>query len=140
MMDDLLEYAKSFLGVRYVYGGDDYGGVDCSGYISELLRSCGMIRNKERFNAQQFYDMFQNNGSINVFAPGSLAFYGKSVTEITHIAFMISNHSIIEAGGGTSETTTLDQAIQQNAFVRIRPVKYRQDFLCTIRPRYLFMI
>lgn len=137
----LIDYAKSFYGVPYVYGGDDHAGVDCSGYISELMRAAGMIGNKERLNAQQLYERFSLNGSHDIWAPCSLAFYGGSVAgHIIHVSMLLDSQSCIEGGGGDSTTVNLSQAIERNAFVRIRPIKLRKDFLMVLRPRYPWLL
>jgi hypothetical protein len=40
---------------------------------------------------------------------------------------------MIEAGGGDANTNTIEEAILKNAFVRLRPYKYRKDWLDTIK-------
>jgi cell wall-associated NlpC family hydrolase len=137
MVEILSDYAKSFLGLPYTWTGDDpISGFDCSGLVSEILRASGVVPWNFRTNAQGIYDKFVSNSSSNVYQPGALAFYGPSVSQIGHVGFLISPHLMIEAGGGNSETTTDQVRIEKNAFVRIRPVKYRRDFLITLRPYY----
>lgn len=137
MIDDLISYLEQFIGRSYAWGGDDpLSGFDCSGYVSEGMRSVGMIGNKERLTAQQLYNRFEHNGTHGVFSKGALAFYGKDLTRITHVAIMRSDLLILEAGGGDSSTITEGVASQKNAFIRMRPVKYRNDFLITVKPRY----
>jgi hypothetical protein len=43
---------------------------------------------------------------------------------------------MVEAGGGGSDTITDEVAIKRNAFVRIRPIRYRKDFQQVIMPMY----
>lgn len=138
-MDPVLirQYALALLGRPYHFGGDNpISGFDCSGLVSELLRASGIVQWNYRDCAQGIYDLFERNGSINAFGTGSLAFYGDNAKAITHIGFCLDQHSMIEAGGGTSETDTVDEASARDAFVRIRPIKYRKDFFCVIRPYY----
>jgi hypothetical protein len=82
------------------------------------------------------FDKFANPGAHNTYGAGHLAFYGDSITKITHVAFMISPYTIIEAGGGDSSTTTLQAAAASNAMVRCRLVKYRSDLVATVKPNY----
>ena len=134
----LEQYAMSFVGTKYQWGGDDpIGGMDCSGFVLELMRSCGVLpHGKDKINAQMIYNALEANASHNTWGLEALAFYGPDVSHINHIAFCLDQYRMIEAGGGGADTTSDEVAIQRNAFVRIRPIKYRKDFLKVIKPRY----
>jgi|GEM_PF-6708883 len=137
-MDLLIRYAFSFVGTPYKFGGNNplQGGIDCSGFVCEVLRFAGLVGNKEDLSAQMLYDRFHNTGTEGVKGPGVLAFYGESVTKITHVAFMVDQFRILEAGGGDSSTDTLAEAAVRGALVRGRLLEYRQDLVATVRPRY----
>lgn len=136
-MDHMIQYAMSFLGTPYHWGGNNsIEGIDCSGFACELLRSVGLVGNKEDLTAQQIYALLEREGTEGVFCPGAFSFYGESVTKITHVAFMIDAYRILEAGGGDSKTLTLQDAARRNALVRMRLVKYRGDLVSTVKPRY----
>lgn len=133
----LRAYALSMIGKPYFWSGDDpVSGFDCSGLVSELLRAAGVVPNSYRDTAQGLYTKFSADGDVNRWAFGSLAFYGKDWNSITHVGFALDSYCMIEAGGGNSETTTEATASTRNAFVRIRAIKYRKDFLGVVRPRY----
>lgn len=122
---------------RYQFGGDDpIQGFDCSGYVIELLKSVGLIAHGEDMTAQGLFNRFEQCGAYNCWGPGALAFYGKDVRHITHVGFCIDSMLMFEAGGGDSTTTTDERAIQQNAFIRMRPIRYRSDFIAVIKPYY----
>lgn len=126
----------SFVGLPYIWGGDDpIVGFDCSGLVQEILASAGIDPPGDQ-SAQALYDKLYETSSLNVYGPGSVAFYGKSVREITHVAFMIDTYRIVEAGGGGSKTLTREDAAKQNAYVRIRTVKHRLDLVAVLKPRY----
>ena len=135
-METLKNYAMQFVGKPYLWGGDDpIKGFDCSGLIQELLASCGLDPKGDQ-TAQGLFDYFQKTGSWNTYGLGALAFYGKTVASITHVAMMLDNYRIIEAGGGGSSVINIDEAAKQNAYIRIRLLRNRSDLVAVIKPRY----
>lgn len=136
-MDILRDYAMQFVGIPYQWGGDDpINGFDCSGFVQELLASVGIDPTGDQ-SAQGLYDYFsKGNARGNVYGCGSLAFYGQSATRITHVAMMIDNYRIIEAGGGGSGTRTHEDAAEQNAYIRVRLLNHRKDLVGLLRPDY----
>lgn len=135
----LKQYAISLVGTPYRWGGDDpLAGFDCSGLVIELLQSKGLLPHGYDNTAQGLYNHFTKEGmSLGSFPGlGSLVFYGKSTEKITHIGFMLDNYRMLEAGGGRSTTTTVEDAIRHNAFVRIRPINFRADLVAIVSPKY----
>lgn len=130
-------YALSFLGIGYYWGGDDpLSGFDCSGFVSELLRAAGVVPYNFRTNAQGLFNLLKSTSSAVPPALGAIAFFGKSVNEITHVAFCLDSVTMIEAGGGGSATIDDAVASKANAFVRLRPTRFRKDFLFAVMPKY----
>ncbi len=130
----LYDYAMRFVGIPYRWGGDDpMAGFDCSGLVIELLKSVGMLERTYRDTAAGLHKLY---ASYPLAIPdfGALAFYG--VPDISHVGFCLNPYLMLEAGSGTSETTTLDVAERQNAFVRVRPIKSRKDFIGCLYPQY----
>jgi len=143
-MDLLVQYAFALLSrtKSYYYGGDDpIQGFDCSGFVQELMKAAGEIpHSTPKMNAKGLYDYFvriEHGKIVEGALPGTLAFFGPSKDDIVHVGFCVSPFLMIEAGGGDSTVTGEEQAILRNAFIKLRPIKYRKDFLMTIRPRYL---
>ena len=138
----LIRYAMTFIGTRYLFGtapsgGDDPGaGFDCSGFASELLRAAGVLKYRDRLNAQGIYAHLRTGGEICEPRAGAFSFYGKSATEISHVGFCIAPGYMIEAGGGDETTLDTTTAARQNAFTRIRPVRFRRDFVACVMPAY----
>lgn len=134
-MDFIIQYAMSFIGTPYRWGGDDpIHGFDCSGLVQEILASVGADPVGDQ-TAQGLYDHFAPI-SEKVRGPGALAFYGKSIREITHVVFMVSEEIAVGANGGGSKTVNEDEAAKSNAFVKLRPVEYRKDLVAIVMPDY----
>jgi cell wall-associated NlpC family hydrolase len=136
-MNWLLQYALQFVGTPYLYGGSTpITGFDCSGLVGELMIAAGELPFNYRGNAQMLYDYFEKNGTVGAYGPGALAFYGVDTKHIDHVAFSLDGFIMVEAGGGKADTLTPAIAVSEHAFVKVRPLKYRKDFLCTIKPGY----
>jgi len=128
------DIAMSLIGTRYKWGGDDpMDGFDCSGFVLELLKSAGLAPSKVDMSAQQIHDTFPNQVSDPQL--GDLAFYGNA-GKIIHVGFCLNAKQMVEAGGGGSHTNTLADATRDNAYIRVRPIKYRADFMCVTRPNW----
>lgn len=134
----LREYALSFLGQPYHWGGDDpIDGFDCSGLVQEILASVGEDPAGDQ-TAQKLHDYFaQTCGKPSRPELGALAFYGRSVKQVTHVAFCLDGARVLEAGGGGATCLSLVDAARLNAFVRIRPLTRRPDLVAVYLPLYL---
>lgn len=131
-----LQYAMSFLGTPYKWGGaNPISGVDCSGFVQEVLTSCGIDIQGDQ-NAQAYYNHFSIHGALNVFGAGALAFYGKDEKSITHITLFINDWQTIGANGGGSHVIDKSFADKNDAFVKIRPFDYRKDLVAVYMPIY----
>ena len=128
----MVDYAKSFIGTPYKWGGSGAGGFDCSGFIQEVL-SCVGLDPKGDQTAQNLYNYFINKGKGNGISKGSLLFWGKSNNKITHVSLAIDFWHHIEAGGGGRLTTNLKEAQRTGAMVRIRPITSRRDLFSAIK-------
>lgn len=131
-------YVLHFLGLPYLWGGDDpILGFDCSGFVQEFLIAFGAHpKPGADLTAQGLYNELCKTGLSSVREMGSIAFYGKSYSEITHVALLLDSKSIFEFGGGGSKTKTKEDASSQNAYGRIRPLTKRTDLVTCIMPKY----
>jgi cell wall-associated NlpC family hydrolase len=122
----ILTYALGFINAPYRWGGAGPAW-DCSGFVLELMKAQGMVS----FNYDATADtLFKRTMSGGVPKPEThaLSFYGRNGVA-THVGYCISDSMIIEAAGGDSKTTSLEAAQSQGAFIRIRPVLFRKDWL-----------
>lgn len=137
-MKFLTELALSLLGTPYKWGGNNpMQGLDCSGFVQWLLESVGSDPKGDQ-TAQTLYDTILVQGGIAIQAPksGALCFYGPTKTTITHVAFMVSDHQIIEAGGGDHTCINIEESAKKGACVRLRPFGHRKDLVAVVLPNY----
>jgi hypothetical protein len=107
-------------------------GWDCSGLVLEILKAVGVVPSKYDATSHVLYTKTLSGGIPEPRAH-ALAFYGKG-NIATHIAYCVSPTHMVEAGSGNVLTTNLEAAIKQNAFVRVRPIYGRKDFLACHMP------
>lgn len=141
-MSLFLQYALSFVGNRYRWGGKSpAGGIDCSGLVCELLKATGLMEDAAEFNAQGIYDWLQLGRSkeSEKISEGDIAFYGKDNKNITHVVFCLNELIAVGADGGGHTVIDSKSADQSEAFVKLRPIKspcYRQDVVAILSPSY----
>lgn len=94
--------AKSYIGTPYVWGGEsmEEGGFDCSGLVYNVLKGSGY--NVPRDTAQGYYKRFCLNRCED--KSGALLFFGKSVTNITHVAISLGGGYMLESRGTRANT------------------------------------
>lgn len=136
-MDIIENYAMSFLGVPYKFGGRNrLEGLDCSQLVIEILIAAGVLPLNFDATALKIAQILNKQGTPGVSGRGAVHFYGADWDHIDHCAWAVSEDLIIEAGHGLSTIKTLNDAIARGAYVRIRPVQYRKDYLGVIMPKY----
>jgi cell wall-associated NlpC family hydrolase len=119
-----VDYLKHFIGLPYIWGGDDpMTGFDCSGLIVEVLQAVGLLKHGTDYSAAMLYKKFED-GAVDKGYAGCLVFWYRD-EDIIHIEMMIDDFHTIGASGGGSTTTTINEAIKANAFVKQRPLSYR---------------
>ena len=89
----MVEYAKQFLGNRYVWGGTSLtNGTDCSGFTMSIYAHYGYYIPRTS-GAQANYTRSVSSGDVR---PGDLFFYGKGGS-VSHVAMYIGNGLVIHA-------------------------------------------
>lgn len=83
---DVAEYAKKQLGVKYVWGGEDPTGFDCSGFTQFVMKNKGIILPR---TAGDQYLKSTKVDVLNVQC-GDLVFF-KNDGRISHVGMVISN-------------------------------------------------
>ena len=85
--DQVIDFAKSFLGVPYVYGGSSPTGFDCSGFIQYVFKEFGY--SLARTAGDQ--SLFGFDVSLSEVQPGDLLYFkGRNVqsTTIGHVGMV----------------------------------------------------
>lgn len=106
--EKLVEYAKSFLGFKYVWGGTTPAGFDCSGLMQYVYKNVAN-RKIARVSYQQ-----ANEGkevALKDIKKGDLVFYSKT-GRIDHVGMYIGDGLVLHASG-------------KNEGVKISPIDYK---------------
>lgn len=125
MIETMLNYAMRFIGVPYIYGGNNpLTGMDCSGFVCECLKSIGVIDSHRDFSSRDLFKLLKENyKTTSKVESGCVVFFGKSASMVSHVAIALNDKLMIESGGGDSATISKERAANSNAFVRIRPLR-----------------
>ncbi len=98
----ILETAKTFLGVPYLWAGTSIKGVDCSGFSKTVyfLNGYMLLRNaSQQYKTGEPVDVSEGLGNLQ---PADLVFFGREATEekpekITHVAIYLGDGKIIHS-------------------------------------------
>ena len=136
--DLAVKYLWEWIGTKYHYGGDDsIIGFDCSGLIVEVLQAVGILeganQNYRDWTAHGLYLKFKDHKPSDPVQDGSLIFWFRNGKAI-HVGMVIESDYCISSASGNEDTTTTEEAIKQNAFVKLRPIAYRGDSFKIVDP------
>ena len=96
----IVEYALSFLGSKYVYGGTSPSGFDCSGFVTYVYKNFGISVTRDA-NGQ-----FRDNGvliSKSDLAPGDLVFFASGGGDyVTHVGIYIGNSEFVHSSSNST--------------------------------------
>lgn len=125
------KYGWSLVGTPYKLGGNvvQDGGMDCSAFVLELLRTCGAWGLSDA-TAKNIYDALLaagyshyeviNNEVVGT-SQGTILFFGRSIKDISHIAWALNSRHMLEAGGN-----------DKTGMVRARRIDWRRDLVASI--------
>jgi len=105
LRQQIVDYSKKLLGIKYVYGGSTTKGFDCSGFVSYVFNKFGI--NLPRSSK----DM--GSGGIAVkkadLKPGDLVFFDTNggLNSINHVGIYIGNGKFIHASSSLGRKVTI---------------------------------
>jgi len=119
-----LWYAEKFIGKPYSWGGDDpLKGFDCSGLIIEIMQAVGAVKRTSDYGARELYLKLPVEAMTGLPTPGGLAFYQpQGGGDVCHVEMTLDGLFQLGASGGGSKTLTLEDAVRQNAFIKVRRI------------------
>lgn len=120
-----LKVAWSHMGRFYIWGGDDPSGFDCSGFVIEVLKSVGVLPRSGDWTADGLMRKFGSR-AVSSSGEGRLVFWLDDGGRAVHVEFCIGHGLAMGASGGGSGTNTVEDAIRQNAFIKVRSIDSRR--------------
>ena len=108
-VDDIISYAKNFLGTPYHFGGTSPAGFDCSGFIYYVMGNFGLSLTRSSYGLAEFGE----NVMLHDVRPGDLMFFkgrNSNASGVGHVALVIehSEEGIKFIHASTSRGVTID--------------------------------
>ena len=98
----IVNYAKQFMGVKYVYGGMSPNGFDCSGFTSYVYKAFG-ISLPRTASGQAGTGLSVSKDNL---VPGDLVFFETYTKGISHVGIYVGNGQFIHASSSKGITIT----------------------------------
>ena len=118
--ESIVNYAKQFQGVKYVWGGNTPNGFDCSGFVKYVYQKSGITLN--RVAADQAKQGTQVSKAD--LSPGNLVFFDTDGGHnyINHVGIYIGSGMFIHASSGAGKVviTSLTEGFYANTYMTAR--------------------
>lgn len=116
-VDEMLAYAKSFLGISYVYGGASPRGFDCSGFTKYVFSKIGINLPHQAKQQMEKGTAIQSKAEL---LPGDLVFFKtKGSSIVNHVGIYLGDNRFIHAssGYGAVRISPLDSGYYDRCYV-----------------------
>jgi cell wall-associated NlpC family hydrolase len=115
--EKLISLALAQTGTPYVYGGTDFQGFDCSGFVNYVYKH-GIGKNLPRTSkAQSDYTIRLKRNELT---PGDIVFFDTSLKgHINHCGIYMGNGKFVHASSGKAHSVTIsniDKGFYKNRF------------------------
>lgn len=120
----VVETAKKYLGIPYVYGGTSTSGFDCSGLVQYVFKELGVSINRVAAD-QTAHGIPVTKAEL---MPGDVVFFHNTAkySTINHVGIYVGEGNFIHAPqtGDVVKITTLDSGYYARTFVAARRILY----------------
>ncbi|MDW8131876.1 MAG: C40 family peptidase, partial [Bryobacterales bacterium] len=123
-VEEVVAFARRFLGLPYLWGGTSAYGYDCSGFVQMLCRRRGVIIPRDA-HPQCHWEGMVPVGREEI-RPGDLLYFGKSLEKITHTGMYLGQGEFINATTYQQPVVRVDRLDDphwQKLFVAARRLK-----------------
>ena len=124
----LIEWAESWLGVPYLWGGKSVMGIDCSGLSQLFYESKGWMLPRD---AAQQSEVGELVSWLFESKPGDLVFFDNEEGRIVHVGILLSMNQVLHAAG----MVRIDKIDQQGIF-RTDEGRYSHSLRLIRRPGF----
>ena len=127
-IDNIINYAKKFMGTPYRYAGATPSGFDCSGFINYVMGNFGISLSRTSYNMAEY----GRTVKLADLRPGDLMFFkGSNVrsTQIGHVALVVEVNPgeikfIHSANGGVQITVFNNSRYYVPRFIKATRLDY----------------
>ncbi|WP_313100222.1 C40 family peptidase [Epilithonimonas sp.] len=96
LSESIVNCAKEFLNVPYLWGGKSFFGIDCSGFTQIIYKIHGIRIPRDTYQQAEIGDALT---FIEEAKPGDLAFFENKEGRIHHVGIILADQKIIHAHG-----------------------------------------
>jgi len=121
-LDEMIEKAKQFLGLPYLWGGNSSFGFDCSGFVQTLFFQMGVQLPRDA-SLQVKVDNMEEIAS-HLLSKGDLVFFGKFKDRVTHVGIYLDDGRFIHS------VTTNKRGPHVVKISNLDDPEWRQLFVC----------
>ena len=123
-LDTFMEETRSQLGMPYIWGGDDFSGLDCSGSVVKCLKAIGYIGLGDDFTADGLWKRYKSHETYSQ-GEGYLIFWLDKHGKAYHVAICKNQTYCYTFDGGGSHVKTVQDSIKYNASMKLRRIDHR---------------
>lgn len=92
----LEERALQYMNAPYLWGGKSLFGIDCSGFVQQLFKMCGIALPRDAWQQAEIGQTVEDLATVR---NGDVAFFHNEKGRITHVGILLSDEEIIHASG-----------------------------------------